>query len=199
MEECHQPLTLLYLFVRITEFSCLWRGLARLCTFVPSVISLALIVWHFYHSRHEFLSRWSPFKLPKGAQCCGCTCAFQSHIAPALSLVLADTFSICARSGSEQTCSWSTFSVSHISLAHRCSEVLAASLLLPCQSQTAAYAADTCHSEIVLSHLYELGWFLQSLSQEYCSRKGICTDRKFIYGEVEFLYRQHDISQPVTK
>lgn len=25
---CHQPLTLLHLFVRITEFWCLWRGLA---------------------------------------------------------------------------------------------------------------------------------------------------------------------------
>lgn len=36
MEECHQPLTLLYLFVRITEFSCLWRGLAT-CVSEPAL------------------------------------------------------------------------------------------------------------------------------------------------------------------
>lgn len=91
-----------------------------------------LVIWHFYHSGHEFLSLWSPFKLSKGAQFYGCKCASRSHIAPALSLVLADTFHMWAHNGSEQPRNWSTEpSVSHIPRAHR---RLAASLLLPCQS-----------------------------------------------------------------
>lgn len=54
---------------------------------------------------------------------------------------------------------------------------------------TAAYTADTCHSEVVLSHFCELGQSLQSLSQECCLSEGICVNRKFMYGEVLFPYQ----------
>lgn len=44
----------------------------------------------------------------------------------------------------------------------------------------AAFAPDICHSELVLSHLCELGQPLQSLSQECCLRKGIHVNRIFM-------------------
>lgn len=72
----------------------------------------------------------------------------------------------------------------------------------------AAYTADTCHSEVVLSSLCEFGQSLQSLSQEYCFRKGIHVYRKLMQKEIKFLYQafiikeilhKHNVSLPVTK
>lgn len=73
---------------------------------------------------------------------------------------------------------------------------------------TAAYAADTCHSQVVLSRLCELGQSLSNLSQKYCSKKSVRVNRKFVQEEVKLLYqafiidqilRKHNVSQPVTR
>lgn len=72
----------------------------------------------------------------------------------------------------------------------------------------AAYAADTCHSEVVLSHLCELGQSLQSHSQKHCLRIVIHVNRKFTQEEVKFFYQaftidqilcKHNLPQPVTR
>lgn len=169
------------------------------CTCVTLVISLALIFWQILSQQTWVPLALESIQVTQGSSVLWVPLCFSSLTLLQIYLWYLQIHSICVHEAGQSRPAAEAHSVFHISLAHHCSEVLAASLLLPCQSQTAAYAADTCHSEIVLSHLYELGRSPQSLSQEYCSRKGICADRKFMYREVEFLCRQHDISQPVTK
>lgn len=136
----------------------------------------------------------------------GCTCASRSHTAPALSLVLADTFHVWAQNRSEQPRNRSTeFSVSHIPQTHRCLEVLPASLLLPCQLHVTQLPMTPATPK--LSHLTcvslarvlakSTAWEKASVFVgNSCRKKRNSSTRPFI---IKQMLRKHDVSQPATK
>lgn len=136
----------------------------------------------------------------------GCTCASRSHIAPALSLVLADTFQARAQNGSEQPRNRSTeFSVSHIPRTHRCSGVLPASLLLPCQPHVAQLPMTPATPNLSYLTCVSLARALaKSTAWEKvflfvgnpCRKKRNSSTRPFI---IKQMLRKCDVAQPVTK
>lgn len=122
---------------------CVRAHLVPLCCHL-SVQPLSRL-WLFYHSRHEFLSLWSPFKLSKGAQCYRCTCACRSHTAPVLSWLLGDTYVStklirAALQLKHKNC------VVHTYLKPISGRQPPPSMAAP--RHVAAFAPDICHSEL---------------------------------------------------
>lgn len=144
-----------------------------------------LVIWHFYRSRYEFLSLWSPFKFSKGAQWMH-MCLSVSHRSSFISgtcrhIPCVSTKQVGAAPQPKHRIQRFTHP-SNTSLLRGLASQPAPSM----SAARHAAADDTCHSKVVSSHLCELG---QSLSQEYCLRKGICVCRKFVQEEAKFLYQ----------